>query len=195
MSITQRLMGKLSFAHLNGPRAAAQAEDEEKKDDDQAKGAAASAEDDKPDDEKKDDKPSAEGDDKKDGDDDDKPADASAEGDKSDEPDGDEDPDKEMSGNSPAAAARRRERARCAAIFACKAAGRNPEMAAALAFTTSMSRTAAIAALEALPVTARGGGDRAARNPSLGAGGGQASGSSAAAAQAGWTKAFDRYTR
>lgn len=195
MSITQRLMGKLTFAHLNGPRAAAQAEDEEKKDD-QAKGAAAKAEDDKPDDDdKKDDKPSAEGDDKSDDDKDDNP-DAKADGDKSDDDsDGDDDPDKEMSGNSPAAAARRRERARCAAIFACKAAGRNPEMAAALAFTTTMSRTAAIAALDALPTMARGGVDRAARNPSLGAGGGQAQGTSAAAAQAGWTKAFERFSR
>lgn len=46
-------------------------------------------------------------------------------------------------------AIRARERARCEAIFADPAAGRNPTLAAALAFGTSLNRSAAIAMLQA----------------------------------------------
>ncbi|TDG23224.1 hypothetical protein EYW47_14935 [Paraburkholderia silviterrae] len=73
-----------------------------------------------------------------------------------------------MRGNSAAARARRRERARCAAIFACKGAGRNTELAANLAFESTMTRSEAIAVLD----KTRGstGGAQVRRNPSLGSG-------------------------
>lgn len=82
--------------------------------------------------------------------------------------DDDEGDEKEMAGDSAAARARARERGRCAAIFADPAAGRNPALAAHLAFETSLSRKAARAAL------AQGGGGglgqrlAAAINPNLG---------------------------
>lgn len=72
-----------------------------------------------------------------------------------------QDPPEEMTGKSGAAQARARERARCAAIFGCKAAGANPALAAHLAFNTALPRGAAIAALKAGAVgvpTARTGG-------------------------------------
>lgn len=85
------------------------------------------------------------------------------------EADDDED---EMRGKSAAANARRRERARCAAIFGSKAAGRNPVLAANLAFNTSMTRKEAIAVLEGSPAAAASAyGSRSARNPVLGGGG------------------------
>lgn len=49
-----------------------------------------------------------------------------------------------------ASAARRRERARCAAIFASPAAAKRPDIAAHLAFGTSLTRTAAIDTLSAV---------------------------------------------
>jgi hypothetical protein len=97
-----------------------------------------------------------------------------AKGSKADDEDAeDEDDDDEMRGKSAAASARRRERARCAAIFGSKAAGRNPVLAANLAFNTNMTRKEALAVLESTPAAA-GGGElaqgRAARNPGIGAG-------------------------
>lgn len=47
-------------------------------------------------------------------------------------------------------AARTSERARCAAIFACSAAGTRPDVAAHLAFSTSMSSAEAIAMLDSV---------------------------------------------
>ncbi len=55
-----------------------------------------------------------------------------------------------MRGKSAAAKARRRERARCAAIFGCKAAGLRPDVAATLAFSTTMGRREAIKVLSAV---------------------------------------------
>lgn len=196
MSLATRLAGKISFAHLAGigsrKSASAEGDEPEKKDDDEkAKAAAAESDEDK--------KPDAEGDkpdekaegsgaeDEPDGD---EKKDAKAE---HDEPDGDEDPDKEMRGNSPAAAARRRERARCAAIFGSKAAARNPVLAAKLAFNTSMSRTEALEVLEGSPAPASAAAsDRAARNPQLGAGGSMQP-DSKQAIQAGWAAAYSKY--
>lgn len=60
----------------------------------------------------------------------------------------------EMHGDSTVAAARRRERARCAAIMGCQAAARNPALAANLAFKTRLSRQEAIEFLESLPIEA-----------------------------------------
>lgn len=93
---------------------------------------------------------------------------------KGDKPgDGEDDDDKEMRGNSPAAQARRREQARCAAIFASPAAARNPVLAATLAFTMRMSRAEAVAVLESTPAPASVlHPQRAARNPQVGATGG-----------------------
>lgn len=74
---------------------------------------------------------------------------ARAKGEEDDDSDPDaEDDDDEMRGSSQAARARRREQARCAAIFASKGAARNPVLAANLAFKTRMTRAEAIATLE-----------------------------------------------
>jgi hypothetical protein len=78
--------------------------------------------------------------DKKDGDDDKDGADAEDE----------EDPDADAAGeNDKEKAARAKERARCAAIFGSKASGTRPDVAAHLAFNTSMSAKAAIGMLDA----------------------------------------------
>jgi hypothetical protein len=60
----------------------------------------------------------------------------------------------EMDGDSDAAQARRREQARCAAIFADAAALTQPDMAATLAFTTRLPRSQAIAILRSAPAGA-----------------------------------------
>jgi AAA ATPase containing von Willebrand factor type A (vWA) domain len=104
-----------------------------------------------------------------------------------------DDEDEEMRGKSAVAKARRREQARCAAIFACKAAARNPEMAANLAFNTRMPRQEAIAVLRSAPAAVQPGQGRQARNPSLGAGG-EMHRNPAAAASAGWDRSFAKVT-
>lgn len=60
----------------------------------------------------------------------------------------------EMDGDSDAAQARRREQARCAAIFADAAALTRHDMAATLAFTTRLPRSQAIAILRSSPAGA-----------------------------------------
>ena len=66
-----------------------------------------------------------------------------------DDEDAEEDDDKEeMTGRSAKAAARRRERARCSAIFAHKSAAHNVALAASLAFDTTMTRQEAIAVMK-----------------------------------------------
>jgi hypothetical protein len=170
MTLARKVASALSFAHLAGlgrakPAASAEDDDPKKKDD---PGATAEDEDPEKDDkEKKDPEAKAEDDDP-----------AAAGGDpekKDDEKDkakgavaaGDEDDDKdEMSGKSAAAQARLREQARCAAIFASAAAGRNPVLAANLAFNTRMTRCEARALLESTPAPAAAGHPgRAANNP------------------------------
>lgn len=79
-----------------------------------------------------------------------------------------EDDDEEMRGNSACAKARRRERARCAAIFASPAAANNPVLAANLAFQTSMSRKEALAVLESTPGARGTNPTRSAGNPNIG---------------------------
>ncbi|WP_454825904.1 hypothetical protein [Paraburkholderia xenovorans] len=92
-----------------------------------------------------------------------------AEGDDKENADVDDD-EEEMRGSSASAKARRRERMRCATIMGCAAAGKNPVLAANLAFNTSMTRKEALAVLEGTPAPAAAA-PVSRRNPSLGAGG------------------------
>jgi hypothetical protein len=211
MKLSTKVASALSFAHLGGlarknAKASAEEDDDKKEQDREdtnakaAKGAKAEGDDDerkKRDDEtddehearvaKLDDDEAAEGDDpdKKDDDGDDK---AKAE-------DGD-DKDEEMRGKSATAQARRREQARCAAIFGSKAAAGNPVLAANLAFKTRMGRTEALAVLEATPAAAAAvpvNANRAARNPGIAAGGAMNPGGPQAAASS-WDRAFAKVT-
>ena len=155
------------FAHLLGFGAKASDDEEDKKRDEQD---AASAEE-----EKDDPKAEEERDEERDGDEQDEEDKEEKDAAASD----DEDPDDEMDGKSKAAAARRRERARCAAIFAPEAAGVRPDVAAHLAFRTTMKRQAAVALLVAVASgkKIRGGLDArmtAASIPNIGDGGGAA---------------------
>jgi hypothetical protein len=114
---------------------------------------------------------------------------ARAEDKKDEEDEEDDDRNTEMSGRSPLAQARLRERSRCAAIFSSRAAAKNPVLAANLAFKTNLSRAAAIDVLEGTPVGAPAHMGRAARNPNVGSG---AAGSvtSQQAVSASWDRAF-----
>lgn len=115
---------------------------------------------------------------------------ARAQDDEGDESDDDDD-ETEMRGHSEAASARRREQARCAAIFASKAAAFNPALAANLAFRTRLPRSEAVAMLEASPPAVVSGpaNDRAARNPRVGPGNSMHADSRQAIA-ASWDHAF-----
>ena len=185
-----KIASAANFAHLLGISAKKAEDDEDKKD-------SRRAEDDQEDDDKKsrraddsdkdykeradddNDEDAEDGDDKKskkskraedDSDDEDDKKSKRADDEKDDdkmEDDGDDD-EEEMRGKSAVARARRRERARCAAIFRSKMAGKNPVLAANLAFNTSMTRKEALAVLENTPAAQSFGGDRSARNPSLG---------------------------
>jgi len=197
-TLRSRVASALSFAHLAGlglGRPSAQAADE----DDPDKKNKTSAEDDPDkkdqDRENGDSKNAAADDDKKqrDGESDEdyakrmKAADEDdPEKDKKDTDAAAEDDDEEMRGKSEAASARRRERARCAAIFACRHAARNPVLAANLAFNTTMTRQEAIAVLRETPAASNDNG-RSARNPDLGAGGDLAA-SSSKAIESRWDK-------
>lgn len=70
------------------------------------------------------------------------------------EGDDDEEDEEEMRGKSAAADARRRERARCEAIFASSAAAGQPHVAAQLAFGTTMGAKAAIKLMETTTLNA-----------------------------------------
>jgi hypothetical protein len=111
-------------------------------------------------------------------------------GKKGDEPEKDpacEDDDEEMHGKSAAAQARRRERARCAAIFATPQAAGNIALACSLAFETTQTRQEAIAVLKSQPANPGASAARSAANPRLGAGGAV---SGPAAVAASWDTAF-----
>lgn len=99
----------------------------------------------------------------------------------------DDDDEEEMRGKSAVSGARRRERARCAAIFGCKEAGRNPVLAANLAFNTTMTRKQAVRVLRDTPAPQGNYGSR--RNPNLGNGGEQGQTREQASA-ASWDRAF-----
>ncbi|MBC8729436.1 hypothetical protein F6X39_14290 [Paraburkholderia sp. UCT2] len=94
-----------------------------------------------------------------------------------------------MHGSSVEARARRREQARCAAIFSCHAAARNPVLAANLAFRTRLARGAALAVLESTPAAPTANSGRVERNPRVGPGGTPGMNSRQAIASA-WDHAF-----
>jgi len=112
-----------------------------------------------------------------------------AEGDDKENADDDDD-EEEMRGSSASAKARRRERMRCATIMGSAAAGKNPVLAANLAFNTSMTRKEALAVLEGTPAPAAAA-PVARRNPQLGAGG-ERGVSSHQAIEASWDVAMER---
>lgn len=118
---------------------------------------------------------------------------AKAEGDESDDGDSDDknqdDKDEEMRGNSAVASARRREQARCAAIFSTEAAASNPVLAANLAFKTRLTRSEALDVLKGTPAAAAAPARAVRSNPSLGAGGTSASSPAQVTALA-WDAAF-----
>jgi len=194
LKITDADAGALSFAHLAGLAAPRSEKGDEDKDYDSKKSKKASDEDDEDD---KNEQDHSNGDSKKskkakraevdDDEDDDKKNDAEGDDDSPDDDDkksskkakraddgdgdGDEDDEPEMRGNSPVARARRREQARCAAIFNCSAAGKNIALAANLAFKTRLPRSEAIAILRDTPAASspsEAHSGRAARNPNLG---------------------------
>lgn len=208
MTIRSLAARGLSFAHLAGLTARARAEGDEPEDED--KKDARRAEDDEPEEQDRDDKDSKKGKraseaDDEDAEDDDKKDDTAKKGkkakaaeeekDEDDErADDEDDDDEEMRGKSADARARRREQARCASIMGSKAAGRNVELAANLAFKTRMTRQEALAILQSTPAATAPSQGRSARNPSLGAGG-EVQGNSRQAAAAGWDRAFAKVSR
>jgi hypothetical protein len=198
MTLAAKVASALSFAHLAGLGRKASAEGDDNKDRDHEDGnvkKGKKAEGDEPDEDDKDKKNDREDARAEDDDPDSKAKDGDEEDEGDDKPtkkdakaDGDD--DEEMRGNSVAAAARRREQARCAAIFASPAAARNPVLAANLAFKSRMSRGEALAILEATPAAAAAGHpDRAARNPRVGAGA-DAGLTSKQAVDSSWDRAF-----
>ena len=199
MAIGKKVARALSFAHLAGFGAGASKAEDPEKDDHTAEGddpkdqdrenvnskSKSKAEDDedkkqRPDESDEDYAKRMEEDDKK-------------EPEKGDEPDAeDDDPDDEMRGKSASAAARRRERARCAAIFSSKFAAKNPALAANLAFNTALPRIEALALLESTPVAQGANLDRAARNPGIAAGGDVAGPSTRQSVSSSWDAAFKK---
>jgi hypothetical protein len=185
-----------SFAHLVGlarPKSVKAEDDKDRKED-------AKAEDSDPkDDDKKDakaadDKPSDDDKDKKDA----KAAEPDDEDDEKDDKKSkakadDDDDDEEMTGKGSAAAARQRERARCAAIFSCPQAAQNVAFAAHLAFETNLTRKQAVDLMSKAPIAPAASSGREARNPNLGAGAAQPSGPQAVAAS--WDAAFKKTAR
>lgn len=170
MTTIRRKLAAVPFAHLLG--FSAEDDDGAKKgkraksaeDDDKDKDASRAG--DAPDDDKDSDASRAEDGDDEDGDEKDKSKSRKAKSkSKAEDGDGEEeddeqaegdDSDEEMRGNSAVASARRRERARCKAIFACAAAGVRPDVAATLAFTTTMTRKEAIEVLTSTAAVATG---------------------------------------
>ncbi len=216
MTVATRLMNALSFSHLAGIRPAAgktKAEEEDKDKDKQREGESDADYAKRMEEEDEDkDQDRSNGDSKKgknaEGDDLDEEGDKKDEkdpkskkgkakkaddsGESEDEEMEDDDDEAEMHGRSPVASARRRERARCGAIFADRAAARNPELAAQLAFNTSLSRKEALAVLQGTKAAPSGNSQqRADRNPRLGPGG-EASQSSAQAVEASWGTAMQK---
>ena len=141
MSVRNSLNSSTSpFANLSRQPSAAESDDEQKKKDEEAKAKKAKADEEQK--EKDAAAKKAEDDEQKKKDEEAKAKKAKAEGDDDDMEDEEQDKD--------ARAARRRERARCAAIFSSPYATANLEATAHLAFGTSMPRDAAISLLAAM---------------------------------------------
>ncbi|MGZ3272383.1 MAG: hypothetical protein ACXU82_03875 [Caulobacteraceae bacterium] len=209
MKLSTAVGRALSFSHLagigRGP--AAKAEDNtDKKPDDAAEDDAPADDDKKPNgkkakaDDETDDQGCDDGDDKPDeaaADDtpDDEDQDPKGKKAKASEDDGDDDPDDkkdQMKSSASYKAGRKAERARCARIFGSKVAGRNPALAAHLAFNTGISSAAALQILTETPVSAAAttlGEGRSARNPDLTA---DPPVKGAAAIDSRWDKAMQR---
>ncbi|EAQ6361900.1 hypothetical protein F8606_21770 [Salmonella enterica] len=136
-------MSKLkNFAHLLGRSARASEEDDEKE---SRKAKSGRAEDDEKN------KSSEEDENDKDAEEDDKEENASE--DNGDENDGDENTGEDDGDDQESPSVkkgRRAERARCAAIFACREASFRPDMAAHLAFNTSMSAREAVSLMKTM---------------------------------------------
>jgi hypothetical protein len=140
-----------------GKKSKAADDDDDGDDDDQPKGKTSRADDD-PDQYPEDDDSAPKGkrskaaddDDAGDDGDDDAPKGKKSRAEDDDDPSAEDDDDdkEEMSGKSAAALARRRERARCKAIFSHPAAAENLPLAASLAFDTAMTRAEALAVLK-----------------------------------------------
>ena len=141
------LLGAMNFGHLLG-RPAARAEDEKPKDEKDKNAKAKTKDEDGDDDEgeteeekkKRREEEDEQDEERREEDEDDKDERRKKE---------DEDDDLDAK-DAKATAARRRERARCAAIFGSKHAAARPDMAAHLAFATDMNRTAARHTLAAI---------------------------------------------
>ncbi|EBV5082429.1 hypothetical protein DO659_03295 [Salmonella enterica subsp. enterica serovar Minnesota] len=129
-------MPKLNFAHLLGRSARASEEDDSKE---SRKAKSGRAEDDEQ-------EPSAE-DEEQDQD----AAEDENEEEAGEDDDGDESASEDDGSDAPAVKkGRRAERARCAAIFACREASFRPDMAAHLAFNTSMSAKEAVSLMKTM---------------------------------------------
>jgi len=182
----------LSFAHL--AKVPARAGDDTPPPDDDNKGKKSKAEGDDTENNDQDrengnGKSGKAGDDTPPPDDDNKGKKSKAEGDDTENADDDDD-EEEMRGSSASAKARRRERMRCARIMGSAAAGKNPVLAANLAFNTSMTRKEALAVLEGTPAPAAAA-PVSRRNPQLGAGG-ERGVSSHQAIEASWDVAMEK---
>ncbi|MFZ6690237.1 hypothetical protein [Undibacterium sp. SXout20W] len=174
-NLTRRLSAVLPFAHLLGISAA---KAEEQDDEDERKQRADESDEDYA---KRMEELDEEDDDDDGQDGQKKPAKDSKKGKKAaadDEQEDEDDPDESEKDETAKAvkAARSSERARCAAIFKCDAAGVRPDMAAHLAFETNMSSAKAISMLN---VAAAGGATRSSglasrmstvKNPNVGSG-------------------------
>jgi hypothetical protein len=173
-TLMAKVASALSFAHLAGlPRSNAKAKSKADDGDDKKESP-------EPDDED-DEKAKSNDEDKNYAEDDD--PDSQAESDDNEPEDGEKkdkakkasaDDDKKEDDEEKMQAGARRERARCAAIFASPAAARNVQLAAELAFNTDLSSKQAVAVLEKSPAARPAHPDRAARNPRVGSGAGAA---------------------
>ncbi|AXC64883.1 hypothetical protein DOE63_04120 [Salmonella enterica subsp. diarizonae serovar 59:z10:-] len=138
-------MSKLkNFAHLLGRSARASEEDDEKE---SRKAKSGRAEDDEKD------KSSEEDENDKGAEEDDNDGDENASEDGGDDNDGDENASEDDGDDQESPSVkkgRRAERARCAAIFACREASFRPDMAAHLAFNTSMSAGEAVSLMKTM---------------------------------------------
>lgn len=136
----------------------------------------------------------------KDCDGEDKPEKSKSKKAESDDEDEGDDSKEEMTGKSASARARKRERERCAAIFASPHAASNIQMAAKLAFNTTLSRKEAIEVLSTMTASSESARQpnmssaRQARNPDLAQAGniGSDAQNKQAAIENSWARAMKR---